>query len=299
MWTRHGRLLNVAAAVACIATSSVVMVAPSAAVEPVLTTSSFEFAPAGDAFSVTHVSNSEDRPRHFDAFWSGIPINPRHSRGGSASVYGDTVAFEYKDGGHWDIRLWDSFFFEYIGTPEFLNTRRAERAPSLWGDRLLLTRIGRSRSKVLLLDLVTGDSRTLATAPRFGAWSQQVSGNFAVYAEGRNVFVYDIAAGASVRFPERGSGSYESASVTSDGTAYAAHLTGERCSGEGEIRRMDPDGTVTTIHAFPPGQYVTSRTTAIETAQGTTILFDRFDCRTGDSDIYRLDGADTADGMGR
>ena len=95
--------------------------------------------------------------------------------------------------------------------------------------------------------------------------------------------------------PGRGRGRlYGAGSISADGTLFAGNGPLGDCGVDFEIRRFDVDGTLTTIYEFPRNRQNTWKTFAVDTADGgTDLLFDQLNCRTGNSNVYLLENADS------
>jgi hypothetical protein len=83
--------------------------------------------------------------------------------------------------------------------------------------------------------------------------------------------------------------------VTSDGTVYYAR-SALGCGNNVRIYRWSVTAPAdpVLINALPDGKDIAGRVFAFNDGSSTTVYFDRLSCRSGASDIYRLDDADTA-----
>jgi hypothetical protein len=186
--------------------------------------------------------------------------------------------------------------------PAGVNTKFWEWRPSISGNWLLFTRRNFSPKhrldSVILFNLNTFETRTLATStnPKHYLASGQVSGNYAVWtycAASCNVYLYDITSQSTQQIPLAGSAQFDP-SVAADGTMYFTR-SGVFCGQDVSIVRRDFNGTETTINALPAGKsaWYDSATTNLDGSD--TVYFGRVSCKRGyPSDVYRIDGADTA-----
>jgi len=290
-------------AFAGVASLLVLTAAPAEAVEPVATTANFEFAPSGGNGYVTYVANSQAHPRHYNTWLvpeaGGDPIrlNEQGTRGGTAGIDGGTVVYS-QDG---DLKLYDIATATWSDPPEGVNTEFSEEDPSLSGDWLLFARVDwppeldAPHTWIVLRNLVTDEERILLDSDTF-AFAEQVNGNWVAYTDFTREYRYDIAAGSATKVPGPGRGyAYGAGSVSADGTLFVARQVLGVCGQEASIRRLDPDGTLSTILRYGRNRQVAWKTFAVDQDDGSVdVLYDRFNCRTGNADVLRFPDADTA-----
>lgn len=154
--------------------------------------------------------------------------------------------------------------------------------------------------ELLLYNLRTGKTRTLARGYNGGAWIEpgQVSCSYATWSRGRDqpsgndVFLHDIPAHETVTIP-RGAPFQFSPAVTSDGTIYFSRTTklSPCAAAPVELVRYPPGGPAQVLRRFPRGVLVLA-SDVIEHRDGsrdvyvTTIRCDAPDRRQGD--IYKI-----------
>ena len=153
-------------------------------------------------------------------------------------------------------------------------------------------------SRVNLFNLTTGEQRTLAesTFRAFSVDAGQVAGDYAVYGKGPNVFVYRISTGNKTKVPVPKDRWNYTPAVTADGTVYFVR-SGEGCGVNVRIYRwslLSPATSPVRLTTLPSGKDTNGRLYAFNDGTSTTLYFDRYNCRTGSSDIYNLPAADTA-----
>jgi hypothetical protein len=275
---------------------------PAMAVEPVATSANWEQAPSGGNGYVTYSANSEAHPRHFNTWLvpdGGEPIrvNEEGTRGGTAGIDGGMLVYE-QDG---DLKLYDIATGTRSDPPAGVNTEFLEVDPSMSGEWLLFSRVDWApeadppHTWIVLRNLVTDEERILLESDSF-AFSEQVNGNWVVYTDLTHEFRYDIQLEETIRIPGPGRRYvYGAGSVAEDGTVFVARQVLGPCGQEASIRRLDPDGTLTTTYVFGKNRQIAWKTFAVDQdGGGIDLLFDRFNCRKGNANVYRFPDADSA-----
>lgn len=276
--------------------------------QPVRATRLNEVTPAADfgPGGFDYVAWAQSRPRRpnvYDAYVQrdGDP-RLKLNAVGRALVGGidyPTVAYQQIYRGRSDVKLFDLATMTRSNPPRGVNTRRWEYPGGISGHWLLLGRddtVGPTR-RVLLYDLASGSAVLLASVTRPAHYldAGQVTGDYVAWTKCTpvcNVFRRDIAATATTRFakPRTNPPRWQyAASVTSDGTVYAAR-SGRGCGTFVKIVRFgvgDP-ATGTVIAALPRGvdiQYTYAR----EKPDGSVeVFYDRGRCPAGRFNIYQV-----------
>lgn len=266
-------------------------------VRPVASTNAF-------AWAVRHWSSSH-RSSHYDAYvqiGKGTPvkINAPGTSAFPGGISGDTLVFEQWHRGHADIVFYSLSRKARFAPPAGVDSARADEvAPSRAGDWLLFERLDNSSLAFFMRNLVTGEQVQLRRWPplaprraRSLTGSTQVNGNFAVFSFGRP-YVYDIP---QRQLNARANGYlleqyFSPASISETGTIYAVarSLDGPCQTGHPArslVRFGVGEDAYTTVTTVPRGFYVGS-SYAVDEGGRTTIYYERRNCTTGRSDIYK------------
>jgi hypothetical protein len=300
--------------------ASVSVTPVSAAITPVgvKTTPLYEFLPSagkdtgsGDVYFAWS-QNSEARPNHHDAYLdvtngstSMIKLNAKGTFGWGAGIDGTRLVFQEvpKDTRNSGLVLYDISAATRLPTPPGLNSRAWQWGPTMSGDWILYGENSRRQnfSRVMLHNTTTAEERIVAqsTFTRFSVFQGQVNGAYATYHNDRrghsDVFVYQISTRDRTKVPNPNDRYNYRGAVTADGTVYYAR-SARGCGNNVRIYRWSvaaPADPVL-ITALPDGKEIAGRVFAFNDGSSTAVYFDRLSCRTGASDIYRLDNADTA-----
>ena len=265
---------------------------------------------SGDTY-FSWYQNSDGSPRHFNAYLdinggsTTIKVNARNTFGWDGGIDGTTMIFQEvpEDTGNSDLVLYDIASTSRLPEPAGLNNRFWQWGPTLSGDWVLYGENNERRdfSRVKLHKDSTGEERTLTESSytAFNVWQGQVNGDYAVYSRtGRawNVFVYQISTGLRTTVPNPNDKFNYSPAVTADGTVYYTR-SGNGCGVNVRIYRwsvLTPGDPAVLLRELPDGADITESLYAFNDGSSTSLYFDRFRCRVGDSNIYRLDAADTA-----
>ena len=233
-----------------------------------------------------------------------VRMDPPGTLSSSATIDGSTAVFvQLTDDADWDLFMYDVPTASITDPPEGVNTEHSETEPSISGDWLLFTRFGDPRSEIVLFNLEMLEQRVVFRLRNRGHYliSDQVNGDWAtweacdVVREFTNcqAYRYSISGETTETLPNPDRQQY-AAGVTSDGTAYTIR-TGKtdrwRCGFGARIVRIDVNGDAQVLATLPRG-FDSFNTFAFEEPGGsTTLFFDRRDCETGASDIYKIEEA--------
>jgi hypothetical protein len=263
-----------------------------------------EPSPAENYFAWSQARLS--RPNRYNVFvvpaTGGVPsfsaptkANPDGTVAFAGDIDDTTLVFgqRRRAGARGNIRFYDLSQQKRVGTPAGVNTRRHEAGPKLSRPWLLFARYGRSSQSIILLNVNTGRDRRLDSLA-YPAYLQTggVAGNWAVWTRCRrwshcNTFRYNIAARRARRVPNPADRSQYAASVTDDGTVYFAESRNVFCGDDLALWRWNRADQRVRLHRFRSGRDV-AVTNPLMTAGGTTLFYDRYICRTGAADIYKL-----------
>jgi hypothetical protein len=275
---------------------------------PVRATDAYEVEPAPGVSYFAWSRARPSRPNRYNVFVvpaaGGVPnfsAPIKANRDGTVAFAGDiddtTLVFgqRRRAGARGNIRFYDLSTHALVATPAGVNTTRHEAGPKLSGPWLLFARYGRSSQSIILLNVDTGGDRRLDSLG-YPAYLQtgDVAGNWAVWTRCRrwshcNTFRYNIAARRARRLPNPADRSQYAASVTDDGTVYFAESRNIFCGGDLALWRWKPsaDRARARLHRFRSGRDV-AVTNPVTTASETTLFYDRYICRSGAADIYKL-----------
>ena len=152
----------------------------------------------------------------------------------------------------------------------------------------------RDTRQIFLFNLVTHVKRKLVET-RDGVYSQtgSVRGNYAVWTRcvrpaHCKTYLHDIAANSTTELPNPRGKSQYAASVTSDGTAYyaeSANIDCGRASASGAIPLAGPRERLISLRK---GLDAIVASPVVNADTSVTVYFDRFVCRSGQSDIYKF-----------
>jgi hypothetical protein len=292
----------------------------SAAVTPVgvKTTPLYEFLPSAGMDSVSGDTyfawsqNSQARPNHNDAFLditsgstSTIKLNAKGTFGWGAGIDGTHLVFQEvpNDTRNSGLVLYDISSAARLPTPPGSNSRAWQWGPTMSGDWILYGENSRRQnfSRVMLHDTTPGEERILAESSytRFSVFQGQVNGDYATYHRDRkghsDVFAYQISTGERTKVPNPNDRYNYRGAVTADGSVYYAR-SAKGCGNNVRIYRWSVTAPAdpVLINALPDGKEIAGRVFAFNDGSSTAVYFDRLSCRSGASDIYRLDNADTA-----
>ena len=252
----------------------------------------------------TYLAYNQSRPGHpkqFDVYVKPagrhrFKVNTRGQAFGSG-IDGSTLIYQSVRNGQSDLRLFD-LVSHARSVPAGVNTRRWEWLPTISGDWILYGQQWGSRplhGRVILHDTNTAETRILDEhiSPLKRTLSAgQVSGDFATWdrytprAQADNVFLYQISTQTKNKIPVPYPEIQYSSSVTPTGTVfYARSFWG--CGSHVTLHEYS-SGTDTLLAKLPHG-YDSFKTFAVDEGGGVTSLyFERYQCSTGKSHIYKI-----------
>jgi hypothetical protein len=112
-------------------------------------------------------------------------------------------------------------------------------------------------------------------------------GSFNSHTHVANVFLYQISTQTKTKIPVPAGKEQYSASVTPAGTVFYAR-SGVGCGNHVALREYS-SGTDTLLARLPTGYDVFTKTFAVDEGEGvTSVYFDRVQCSTGKSHIYKI-----------
>ena len=236
-----------------------------------------------------------------------VRLNPPGTASFFVAIDDSTVVYNVFKDDDSNLKMYDLETGERSSPPDGVNTNRFEEEQSLSGDWLLFIRKGDRRLRVVLFNLDTGEQRILENLRQKNHYlvTDQVNGDWATYetcaSDGESlwdcqVYRYQISTRDVARMPNPDRQQY-AGGVTKDGTVYLVS-TGEsdhwECGAGATLVRQPVDGSRQAIATLPDG-IDTFNTFAFEESDGSvSVLFDRIDCNTGASGIYKVEDADTA-----
>jgi hypothetical protein len=252
----------------------------------------------------TYLSYDQSRPGHPDQF--DVYVKPAGARrfkvntqgvayGGG--IDGTTMIYQSVRSGQSDLRLFD-LVTHARSAPAGVNTKRWEWQPTISGDWILYGQQWGSHpvnGRVILHNTTTAETRILDEQigkPRRLLFPGQVSGDFATWdrytplSRADNVFLYQISTQTKTKIPVPTGRVQYSSSVTPTGTVFYAR-SGIGCGAHVSLHEYS-SGTDTLLARLPSG-YDSFRTFAVDEGAGVTSLyFERLQCSTGKSHIYKL-----------
>ena len=301
----RGRSIGIAAvALVLLSASGALGVTPT----PVVSTRAIEWESTRAAGYFAYTQNSVRRPGHFD-LWVKPDVGHRWPATTAATSgahpgidignthLGDVLVWSKGRHDAWDLAFTDLVTGDAIAVPAGINTRRAEREPSVSGDYLLFARGPRSGSPyadtVVLYNLATDTSRVLDHSVRGLVNAGWVSGDWAVWQKCHrascSIWRYQISTDTPLRMPADVPVVYSPA-VTSDGTVFYSR-SGYACGQHTKIVKVLPDGaTMSTAYSFPRGVDAVDLFAYPNLTATVDLYLSRVSCRTFDFDVYVLNG---------
>ena len=292
-------------ALVLLSASSALAVTPTS----VVSTGAIEWESTRAAGYLAYTQNSVRHPGHFDLWvkpdaehrWRtttdatsgahpGIDI-------GNSDLAADVLVWSKGRRDAWDLAFTDLATGDPIPVPSGINTRRAEREPSLSGDHLLFSRGPRSGSPyadtVVMYDLLTDTSQVLAHSDRGLVNAGWVSGDYAVWqrcpGSTCSIWRYQISTDTRMKMPAEVPVVYSPA-VTSDGTVFYVR-SGNACGQHTKIVKVLADGTTMSIaYSFPRGVDGVDLFAYPNLSATVDLYLSRVSCRTFDFDVYVLNG---------
>lgn len=224
--------------------------------------------------------------RHGQAFAGGI--------GGNELVYG--LFYHH----HFTIRFYNLVTHVRRRPPRGVNyPGAASFGPSISGHWLLFGRERKQRVRLILRNMTRrpGTSRVLdeVTTRRHTLQPGQVNGDWAAWTRiairhgifRASVRDYRISTKTTSRISRPSGTNQYAASVDPQGRVFYVR-SGNGCGNHVIIREHLPGGGDTTLAALPAGSDIFSTFAVDEGGGQTTVYFDRINCSTNRSDIYKL-----------
>jgi hypothetical protein len=293
-----------------IATAALILLSSSAALgvtpTPVVETRAVEWEATRAGVYLAYAQNSAGRPRHFDLWvkpdgehrWRPTTdaTSGAHPGIDLANVHlGDVLVWSRGRADAWDLAFTDLATRDPLTVPPGINTRRAEREPSVSGDHLLFARGPRSGSPyadtVVLYDLATETSQVLAHTDRGLVNAGWVSGDYAVWQKcprsSCSIWRYQISTDTTMKMPADVPVVY-SPTVTGDGTVFYVR-SGYSCGQRTKIVKTD-GATLQTVHSFPDGVDAVDLFATGNLSKTVDLYLSRVSCRNFDFDVYLLSG---------
>jgi hypothetical protein len=268
---------------------------------PVRTTTAYEIEPAGAPGALAWAQASRSRPNAFAVFARRGGSTFRVSRSGRrAFVWGgaiDGTRLVYSEFGGPTANLW---FFDLVtkqrsSPPPGVNSPVSENGASRSGDWLLFrrTRFSTSTERIVLRNVVTDEERLLATAVGSKyAQPGNVAGDYATWIRCPTfrtcrAFLYRISTETTTAVPNPNRRSQYAVSTTPAGTVYFAESTNIDCGVGRRLLRFRA-GVRRLLVIFGPRQDPAVTSPVLNANGSTTVFYDRFNCRTGASNLYKV-----------
>jgi hypothetical protein len=263
-----------------------------------------EESPSAAPGEFAWVQNTRSHPHLYNVYAQNgrgarFRVNPAGTQGGlGAGIDGHTLVYTQLHGTKSSIRMFNLQTRRGVAPPAGVNTPAVEDEPSISGGWLLFHRLqrhaapGRASEQVLLRNLTTGATRTLATVKCCAGFLEagQVNGDWAVWTQSVNgtrfnVWRYQISTRTTTLVPNPASKVHSAAAVNPNGTVYFEQ-SGPAC------------GSAVTVEIFPVGGPVTAAGTLpagidlfhpflYQHSPTDDFLFARIHCSGGAADVYR------------
>jgi hypothetical protein len=271
--------------------------------QPVVTAKGRQFG-ASATPGGTYLSYDQSRPGHpsqFDVYVKPagerrFKVNTRGVAYGGG-IDGTTMIYQTVRNGQSNLRLFD-LVTRARSAPAGVNTKRWEWQPTISGEWILYGQQWGSHpvnGRVILHDSNTAETRILDEQigkPGRLLSPGQVNGDFATWdrytplARSDNVFLYQISTQTKTKIPVPTGNVQYSSSVTPTGAVFYAR-SGPSCGAHVSLHEYS-SGTDTLLATLPNG-YDSYKTFAVDEGAGVTSLyFERFQCSSGKSHIYKL-----------
>ena len=281
-----------------VATAWATLVTP----EPVVTAKGRQIH-ASAALAGAYLAYSQSRPSSFGSF--DVYVKPagrrrykvnKRGQAFAGGIDGTTLIWQRVRNGQSDLRLFD-LASHARSIPAGVNTRRYEFWPTISGDWILYGQNwrGGSNSRVILHNTNTSETRILderVNLPHTRVTPGQVNGDYATWETINDrklvldVFLYQISTATTTRLPRPTGKLQYSPSVTADGTVFYVR-SGLGCGHD--VLREYAAGVDTPVAVLPRGYDVFTNTFAVdEGGVVTSVYFDRVQCSTGKSHIYKI-----------
>ena len=272
--------------------------------QPVVTAKGRQFEPAATPAGA-NVAYDQSRPGHptqFDVYVkpTGLARYKVNKRGQAEAggIDGTTLIYQSIRNGQSNLRLFD-LVSHVRSTPAGVNTRKWEYRASISGDWILFGRAWGSHPTnyqvVLHNTNTTAETRILAeliNRRHSQLDAGQVNGDFATWDQvnfhtsSTNVFLYQISKRAKRKIPEPSGKLQYYPAVTPTGNVF--YVRSGRGCGHHVVLREYSSVTDTQLAKMPSG-YDVFKMFAVDEGSGVTSLyFDRYQCSTAKSHIYKL-----------
>jgi hypothetical protein len=305
----RAKVLVYAGAVSVLAVGCLAFASSALALTPVgvRTSNLVEVEPAAASGYLVWTQNSKAHPNRNYVYAkpqgsSLFRVTPRGTTGRSwgGAIDGTTLVFTQwpspsaSDG---DLKMFD-LATRSRSTPPGVNTSRNENGASLSGDWLLFRRttLRSSTEKIILRNLTTDEQRVLdERTGRAYAQPGNVAGNYAVWFRCLrftkcNTYLYDIGLSSATKLGNPLNRAQYAPAVTDDGTVYLFEAQNALCRDvRPRLFRYTLGQPRERLLTMPHNRDPSITSVLVNGGGGTTLYFDRYNCRTGSSDIYKVD----------
>jgi hypothetical protein len=248
------------------------------------------------------VQNSRSHPHLFSLYAqhngrTRFRVNPAGTQAGAGTgIDGTTLVYTQRHRAKFSIMLFDLQTKHRFAPPAGVNTPNIEDEPTISGDWLLFHRQnrvlapGRPSAEVILRNLHTGATRTLATVPQGGFLEAgQVNGDWAVFTRSANgtrfnVWLYQISTKALTLVPNPRDKVHSSAAVNPFGTVYFEE-SGSRCGSNATVEVYPVGGPMITAGTLRPGIDM-FHPFLFEHGSTDSFLFAKLHCTGGATDVF-------------
>jgi len=216
------------------------------------------------------VQNSRSHPRLYNLYAqhngrTRLRINPAGTQAGEGTgIDATTLVYTQRHGAKFSIMMFDLQTKHRFAPPAGVNTPNIEDEPTISGDWLLFhrqnraTAPGTNSATILLRNLTTGATRTLATVPQGGFLEAgQVNGDWAVFTKSVNdrrfnVWLYQISTKSLTLVPNPRDKVHSAAAVNPFGTVYFEE-SGSACGSNATVEVYPIGGPMITAGTLRPG----------------------------------------------
>ncbi len=260
-----------------------------------------EESPSQAAGALAWVQNSRMHPHLYDVYaqvngGARFRVNPAGTQAGlGTGIDGHMLVFTQVKGAKSSIRLFDLQTRRASGPPAGVNTPNIEDEPTISGTWLLFHRLEQGSSpgqQVLLTNLTTGATRTLASVPGSRGFLEagQVNGDWAVFTQSVNgtrfnVWRYQISTRTLTPLPNPAGRVHSAAAVNPFGTVYFEQ-SGAACGSGVTVEEYPVGGPVIAEGALSAGLDL-FHPFLFENGSTDHFLFAREHCTAGATDIYQ------------
>jgi hypothetical protein len=301
-------MVRYAGVVPVLALVSLALASAALALTPVgvRTTRLTEVEPAAAQGYLAWTQNSRAHPNRFSAFvkpqgGSSYRVNRGHTTAGTFGGAIDGTTLVYTQWPHYGTQNGDVKFFDLLtqtrSAPPGVNTRKSENGASLSGDWLLFRRTAfrTSTERIILRNLLTQEQVLLdVTSGRRYAQPGNVAGNYAVWYRCPrltlcNTYLYDIGTKTGTKLSNPGARAQYAPAVTDDGTVYLFESSNNACKNvRPRLFRYELGQPRERLLVLPRNRDPAVSSALVRGDGSTTLFFDRYNCRTDASDIYKV-----------